>query len=697
MPYKHSAHIGARKLRQLKSGFAKQQGIASLVFVLLVTLVIASSTTSAVKSIRNTQEVNTAVNSVSHAQTATWVAAEAYRLYLETLTRTSMQALAAGNMQQINIGQGTGQAFGTITAQIVNATETITDTFQIEARITNRHAAARSSATLAAVYDVVITTVTPTPVPPTPTVNFNHGLNVNGGIELTSSGKPVNLTVQGDVNLGGVSVNPINELHATGKVTIGSSVTINSIYADDDVVLNNTRAQTVRTLGDLTANGSATVTSIQANGNVLINASGRFEQVSSRQTITVTSGGAGQGVLTAAGNIDARTSGPIDSLNAKGNITLGNYFPIGHAVSEGNIKCVSQWWRDVDVLSANGSLIDCPGASATITAVSGASNVVVPPPELTPRTLTAPDIDVWKLRDDANYFVSYNTATSRIEVTVKNINGLVDDTVYKLGTFRKSGAPYIDYLCNTVANNGTCTSPSQPTAPICLGQSPYNSCITYDDSSNTFRVNPNQTAPGVIFFDGNLELGNGHGISTILASGNIRTSGQFVQWAANRGSYSSICEANADNIKNSLRARYTEAFSKHYPTNLCDIANNDYLPIPTGNIGLAAGGNNPDIFANPYSTYTGGNISLGASTRVVGAVLAGNFLSTNGEVRIQGPLSAGALGDTSTGQNSLGAKTIVDFSGIGDFDPLDLPVPTPVSPPQPTIQVNSTISGLRPL
>ena len=678
-------------MRQLKSSPAKQSGLASLVFVLLVTLVITSSTTNVVKTIRNTQEVSTAVNATSHAQAATWVVAEAFRIYLQSLNVLQLQAINQGDIVPVTMDP----IFGNLTAQIDTAVQNASGNFDISATIVNRHAASRSSASLKVAYDVNVVTTPRNPMPPTPTVNFNDSLNINGGIELLNNGNPVNLSVDGDVDIGGVSVNPINSIYATGTVEIDSRVTVDSIFAEDDVILRNTIAQTVRTLGNLTAEGSATVFNSQANGDIHIDASGRFEQVSSRQNITVTRGGAGQGVLNAAGDITVTSTGSIDSLSAKGDINFGNWFTIGEAVSEGNIRCTSPHWSPTESITANGSLINCGSTVDKFTA--GANNTVTTIAEITPGTLTLPEIDVWTLRDSANYFVEYNSDNNSIEVTVNNVNGLPDGSVYKLARFQQSGAPYIDYLCSTVGSDGKCTSPSTPTAPICFGYSLNNDCITYNTGTNTFRIFPNTTAPGVIFFDGNLEVGNGHSMSTILASGNIKTSGNFRLWAANRGSYEYICAANADQAPSAVRTRYTEAYSTHYPVNLCDIANSDYLPTSVGNIGLAAGGINPDINENPHGLYSGGDIDLGSSTDIVGGVFAGNFLQTNGNVNIQGAVSAGAQGDPNSSNNSLGARTVIDFATVGDFDPLDTPITQTPPPPPPTTTITSVLRGSRPL
>ncbi len=656
-----------------------QRGAASLVFVFLVSMVVIATTSEAFNTVKKTQEVGTAINAMSHAESATLTAAEAFRLHLISLDSQNIKTLSSTitiDMEPI---------YGSMTAENIVVLETSPDVFQIDTTFVNMHAAARSSAKLQVVYHAEIATPAPPGWPTSATVNFSGDLNINGGIELLNDGEAVDLIVDGDVDIGGVSVNPINELRSSGKVTIGSRVFIDSILADDDVELANTQSNLVRTMGDFRATGDASITTVQANGDIEIQASGRFENVSTLQNIIITSGGGGQGFLLAGEDIDAVSTGSIDSANAVGDIAFGNWYRVNNAVSMQDITCTSRYWTLTDNLSANGSLINCPESNGSLNASSGASNTVVPPAAVTPVSLHTPSIDVWSLRDEVNYFVEYDTSNRRIKVTVKSVNGLVDDAEYTLATFRVSGAPYLDYLCSIENSSGQCTSPSTPTLPLCFGQSLYNDCIRYNTGTNTFTVNPNQTAPGVMFFDGNISMGNGHSITTILASGNITTNGQFEHWAANRGGYEKICQAEASHTNGGVQARYNEAYSTHFPTNLCDIDTSSYIPTRTGNIGLAAGGVNPDLDINPDQMYTGGDIDLGASTDIVGAVLAGNILSTTGQVVIQGAVSAGAFGDERSGKHSLGNSTTIDFSDFGDFKPLELPDMEPLAPPAPAV------------
>ena len=655
-------------MRNTVNRYSTQRGVASIIFILLVSLAITATSTGVIQTLRKNQEVSIATNAITHAETGTWAAAEAFRIYLESINQLSLVAL--GGDLPITMEA----RYGSLAAENITVQDMGNQVHRVSATITNAHAAARSTSALDIVYEVDLNGGAAEVQPPS--ARFNDSLQINGGIELTNNGDPVDLVVIGDVVLGGVSVNPINQISATGRVELNSSVTVNKIFAEDEVVLNSSTVNIVQSLGKVTTTGGTSVEEIWSNDDVLIKSSGRFEKIHSLKNIEIDSGGAGQGLLNAAENINLKNSGGVDSVEAIGDVSINWGFTVDSVITEGDITCPGTSWTNTSLLSANGTVTNCPGSDgATRTVEQGANNSVATMAPITARNFSAETIDVWELKDAANYFVWYDSTSNRIKVKVNGIEQMTDGATLTLGDYSSNGSipPYYDYLCESVNSSGVCTAPTVPSAPLCFGESLWNRCISYNTGSKTFTLNPNQTAPGIIFFDGNVNLMNGHGVSTILASGHITTNGSYRQWAINFGGYEKICEANADHIVSAARARYTASFSKHFPTLHCDVANSDYVPSQTGNIGLAAGGVNPDLTVNSSGDYSGGNITLGATTDIVGAVLAGNIFKTNGTTNIHGGISAGSFGDIG-GDHSLGGKTTIDFSSTEDFDGNDIPV-----------------------
>jgi len=652
----------------------KQKGGASIVFVLLMSLVVLASTTKAFKDVKNTQEIGTAVNSLSHAESGTKFAAEAFRLYLQSLSTNAIRTLQGSPPISITADH----SVGTLTAENISVVEPSPEVFEVTTTFINRHQAARSSAKLQVVYDVVNAPPPSTGNDEIVTINFTGNVDLTGNVEILNNKNPVDLVVDGDLDIGGVSLSEINDIFATGSVTIGSNETVRAIFANDDVLLKNTEAVSVRTMGSVKTEGDAEVSLIEANGDVNIGSFGNFDQIDARGHIDINSGRT-IGRLTSGKNINISNAGSVESAQAIGNVNHTRWINggIDRSLAMGDVNCVPGWTKGISAIA--GGTADCQ-STPTFSVISGATNIVTLPEEITPLSTTPPAIDVWAVRDLANYFVQYDAGMQKITVTVKNVEELIDDHVYILGTIPAQSSPwkpaFNNVLCETIDASGNCSSPTQPTLPICFGGYPGDpNCITYVSNTNTFTFTPSHIAPGIVFVDGNVSLRNGHSFTTLLASGNITTDGNFKHDAANSGGYQRVCEGDASNTgaPTAITARFEQAYSKHYPTNLCDKANGNYKPTPTGNIAFAAGGFNPDTSVNPSGGFSGGDIDLGGSTSIVGAVIAGNSIVTNsGHVTIKGLVSAGGQANNGA-SNNIAAKTIIDFDSNDDYDPLDIP------------------------
>lgn len=658
-----------------RHGLQKQQkGIATVLVVVLVGLALTATSLGIMHSIRNTQEKHVAVNAVTHAQTGVWAGAEAFRRYLIELDETTLEGLTG----ELTIGLPS--EYGSIVAKNITSTATGSGGFRVTADIVNVHDAARSSAALGVAYETTAAGCSPCS-PTVDSVNFNDDLNISGGIELWGdTGQSIDLNVNGNVNIGGVNINPLEAINATGTVTIGSDVVANSIYANDDVTLYGTDVTTVVTLGDFYANGDAAVDTLRANGSVIIEASGRFESVNAVNDITVRmSGASGHGFMKAGGQFTANAA-KIDRVEAVGNVTINTWEYITEVISEGNISCVGNTWLNTDLISANGSLINCAAENASNPKIedNAANNVVPIDPEVA-FSMSAAVIDVWTLKSQANYIIEKDEY-DRVIVTVNNVAGIADGSEYIIASYPGGygGSYYSHYLCETTSSTDSwanCTAPVDPLIPICLGSSLSNGCISYNTWTNSFNVNPNFTAPGIMFFDGDVELGNGAGVTTILASGNVKTYGSFKTDSVNYGGYDKVCLADASHVTNSdagiqaqLRARYTAEYSVHYPTNLC--SGGAYTALQVGNVGIAAGGIDP----SGDGSYSGGDINLGALTEITGAVLSGNILKTGGDVTIYGVVSATSLKQQGVEDNTLTGKTTIDLRRSSEnYNPQDVP------------------------
>ena len=665
----------AYKTRNLSvSGLEKsQRGIASIVFVVLVSLAVTASSLGVMHSIKSSQEINIASNALTHSQNGTWLGAEAFRLYLLELGSSNevnfLNATTDHNIVLSDTSIGSIKV-DDISVQSANVPADPT-VLEVSATIVNEHSASKSSSAIRVVYHF-------TPPPPPPPVNsgeismsFDGDLTLTGGLELYDGGEPIDFSIDGNLVVGGVSVNALGNLRSVGKVTLDSQVQAESIYANDDVLLKGSaRANIVQTLGSLTTIGSAGVSYGQANGFLDIGGHSPSEELWTLETATIKS--ANHQYVNAAGNVNAH-SGPLGIIEAEGDVNINNWFKVDSIVSESNVNCSNPSWDVYDSLSARGEANNCKVTSNTH---SGVQSIDVKPldPPVPPYVHQSLDLDVWTFRDSANYFFEYDAGLDKIKVTVAGINGVTDD-VYYIGDYGNPNADHRSYLCKTFNAAGKCSLPTAPLVPVCLGNSLNNGCIEYEKSTNTFTFVSVDSAPGIMFFDGNLHLQNGHGMSTFLVSGNITTGGSFKTWAPNFGGYSKICEGDPDHLNSSaaVKDRYQSEFADHYPRSFCNIGNGTYLSQQLGTIAMAAGGYHPSDPVN----YVGGDITLGSSSEVVGSVFAGNNLFTGGDVDIRGLVSASSDGDQSGVQNGnvFSGKTVIDLQPDGQhYDPTDVPI-----------------------
>jgi len=539
-------------------------------------------------------------------------------------------------------------SYGSLSANNISVTVIEAGVYHVEADIENIHAAARSSATLNVVYQVVLDKLS-LAANNGNSIDFDDDLYVAGGIEFYAPAGDVGINVNGNVNLIGLNITPLDYINAIGSVTLNSDITVDHIHSNEDVNLSGTKVVSVKALGDFYADSAASVQQLWVNGEVELNkVGGRFSFIDAIGKIdSEGSGSDGHGTFRSGETVEILGAQKIDLIEAVGSVDLSSWW--GEAVEV----------RSMD-LSANDSLDDCPSSTATITAESNASNSIVAMAPLEPYVNEKKAVDVWPLKSLANYVVEYDTAKSLIKVTVNNVEGFTDNSEHYIGNHSTTRR---DYICSQVDGSGNCLSPATPLVPICMHSSINNNCISYDTSDQEFTLNPNETAPGIMWFDGDLHLLGGQGMTSYLATGDVTTRGAFKNSAVNFAGYASVCEGDVSHLAYDtvITDRYTDMYSAVYPKNLCDKVEFKYLPIPAGNIGIAAGGYNPA----GDGSFTGGDVDLGANTIVQGAVLAGNFLSTRGDVEIKGLVLAANQGDKGAGDNSLGGKTVVDINTYG--------------------------------
>ncbi|AOZ51537.1 hypothetical protein [Chromobacterium vaccinii] len=450
-------------------------------------------------------------------------------------------------------------------------------------------------------------------------------LELSGAINLIGD-KPVEMTVDGAVTLSG-SVDGIATLQSTGDIIVTGSQTINTLYSNGNIELGNGRYQTVKALGNLTLRGDAAIGALaRVNGKAaFLNSPSVAPAVARAEVkgdVDIAMGGARFGQLDAEGKVDIRQIGALDALRAEGHLS------------------VQGWGAPIAATVAGAASYNAGNPDIRIAFQPGLKLNLQPLP---PLEVKRPRLDAYDYRGQAHYVFTH-AADGGVRVTVRKVHGLADGE-YRLGRDPDNRLP--NYLCRTADASGVCRAPA---TLICKGHSPQNDCFA-GGRPGQWKLDGVTFAPGVLWFDGDLEVGNGTYHNTFIASGNIATSGQHVSYAVNYAGAIGIC-ANVD-------------FPSLYPED--DCRGGALKGRPVGNAVLLAGG-------YVDKRFHGGDITLGSSSRVFGNVWAGNQLFSSGSTTIHGYVSALAQsGGQGARPHQWGASTTIDLRGLPDSFRPDAP------------------------
>ncbi|POZ61073.1 hypothetical protein C2I19_15385 [Chromobacterium alticapitis] len=451
-------------------------------------------------------------------------------------------------------------------------------------------------------------------------LNLVGDLNLSGSVKLIGD-KPVDMTVDGKVTLGG-SVENIDTLQSTGDIIVSGNQAINILHSNGNIELSNGRYQTVKTVGNLTLTGSAMVEQLaRVNGDArFLNSPGgqyAVRQAQVKGKVEINSGGARFGALEAEGKVDIQQFGGMESLKALGELVIQGWgAPISGVVARSASYNVNN--PDIRVV------VD-PKLSLKLT----------PVPLL---QVSRPRIDAYDFRGEAHYRFERDEQ-DRIQVTVRQVNNIPDGS-YRLGMAADSQQP--NRLCRELDAAGRCLG-GRPSYLICKGFDPDTGDCFAGSAPGKWKLAGTTMAPGVLWFDGDLEIGSGSYHNSFLATGNIVTSGRHISYAVNYAGKIGIC-GNPD-------------FPQNAPLDYC--RDGVFQSRPIGNAVLLAGG-----YQN--NRFSGGDITLGASTQVYGNVWAGNMLFSGGSTTIHGYISAARQSGNASQRHDWGGSTTIDLSNLPD-------------------------------
>ncbi|WP_211468197.1 hypothetical protein [Collimonas silvisoli] len=612
----------------LYTGKFRQRGIASLLIILLVGLSMAAMVVGGMYYLRGLQAKTVTAHAAAEAQLKAWTGVEAIRQYLyqvgSDVTKLPVFTGDKGSGQiQLQGLSGVSATVMSVTPTDPNCSTTNPKGTRVNVNLTG--ASGPATSTVEAVY-----CASGSPGSQTNSNSADPGFvgDVEGSGSITYKGSSSNgkLVVQGNVTMGG-SISGFSQVYATGNISLTGSNNINALFSEGDITLVGGHDNTINVINSL-----HNVSMGSGFNAVLINANG-----------SVTLGGhTSADTINAIGDVSLGDTVTVGTLNTKGSVTAGGA-AVTSAMVQGNYQETYGTANGGQVGGPPPYVAQCCSAWNTKVKLTNVPGLQVAVSPLTAATLSTTVIDAYAVKNSANYIFDVD-AKNNIVVNVNNVNGLANGPYYLTG----DGAGNQDWLCTTATYSaGTCK------AKICHGFSPYTSCFSYNngtwsisggDNSSNPPLPPPAMAPGVVWFHGDLNLGNGTYYNTMLATGNISTGGANISYAVNFADYNNICQ--------------NKAFPGLYPTDFCATGATSLAPNLLGNVVFLAGGYVDGVFS-------GGVVNLSASNDTYGNIWAGDVLKTGGSTTIHGNLHTAHQSGGSS-RNEIGAKTIIDKTKMSD-------------------------------
>ncbi|MFY7863966.1 hypothetical protein [Roseateles sp.] len=575
--------------------------------MLLSGLSLGAMVFGAIYYVRGLQSQALTVHIQTQAQLQAWTGVEALRQYLGQ--QGALEAAKLSLDQQVNFGNLSGVS-ATVSAVAANDTMNCPSggpTTRVGFNVTGSSGGGNSL--LAAHFCVLGASSGSGAVGAPAAITIKGDLDLGGQLDVlgdTSS----KMVVDGNVN-GSGSLNGINNLYATGNISLGGATNLDVLFSEGNIALSGSGLfSSVQAMKAVALSGTVGVSSLIANGAITLGSN------------TVDS-------LTSFAGLTMRAAS-IGGMSVKGNVMSTNGAVNGLAVVVGSYRETSNGRVASGFYSGT---LTKPGSNNQIR-MSKVSFLSMSTAKLTASTVATPQFDAYAYRSIANY--AFTRIGNDTQVTVRSVSGIADGSYYLTGN-----GPNQDWLCSS-----NTYSPSNCVAKICKGWSEYNSCFSY--GGGKWTVAGTTMAPGTLWFNGDVSAASGTYYNNWLVTGNIDTAGSNLTQAVNYAGYANVC-TNSD-------------FPSLVPTNFCATGSNALTPLSHGNIAFGAG-------AAVGGVYSGGKISLAASNEVYGSVLAGDILLTTGNTLVHGYVSAARQG-SNVGNSSLGSSTKIDLRDLpAGFDP----------------------------
>lgn len=708
-------------IRDASFGLARRQrGVATLLILLLIGLAMTVTVLAAVHAQRGNQQRELGIHADAAARAAAWRGVETLRQAVQAAGTAKLRSwsglsddaswsatCATNEAGTVNLAAEDLASLQVTDAHLTRVCRTETENvYRVTARVTGcagsqcatDPVSRLATATVEVVYEVKPDSASSgspsgesgSTAPAV--ITFNNNLNLSGSITvLKDAGTQYQLNVNGDLTTGGNTITGVDTIRATGSIRISSGSTFGTLESNGDIKFDGsvTATQAVLARGNICIEGGASASgaAVKANGSVLANGgvtlgdvqaigqSDRDEETTAECPTVAIDGDGVAYAVDLQGNASART------VKADGSVRInsGSISTNDGLRASGHLLDTNCGGSESGIVgkSAEGPS-NCPAGWSGVAVQSGLQVAISP---VSPVVLDTSSFNAYTVESQAHYAFKID-ANGFIVVTVRAIEGIPDGT-YFLGDYE--GA-HKDYLCAALESGSTpgsrkCAGLVEDSlGTLCKGYSDWNNCIAWDSGAQRWSLNGTSLAPGIAWFEGNLEVGNGTYYNTFIATGDLSTGGSTVVYAMNYAGY------DGNRMTSSGIKAYAPTgicvnsyFPGRYPSDYCNLLTARYEPPQDSVIGNYA------LLAGSYDAsghYVGGDIVLGSSNQIYGSVMSGNLYASGGSTTIHGTITALSQGDAS---HAAGGSTTIDLRSLPEgytptVDPCELDGSCPDTP-----------------
>ncbi|MCJ8315376.1 MAG: hypothetical protein HRU38_25565, partial [Saccharospirillaceae bacterium] len=556
----------------------KQSGLATILVIIIIGMLLTTAMLAVVANNRSTQQKQVATHAQVHSQAGLWTGVELFRSYLKTLTPTARADLTD---QTITLELADSESvYNIYDIEHTAKNETTNKSAFIKAKIKFYEGDAKSTSAVEVYFEIVPENCDEICERGLGDMNFYGDLRLDTALDFLAGSESV-VNVDGDIIAGGYSISNLHSLNATGNIDLSSGG--DSSYHFTFVKTNGTftadrgSTATLEALGDINLEGTFKVEEkASSNGSITADSSPDTTSVlEARDFIHIFSGG----FASAKSNTKVTTERDIKIVNIESlnSVDISKNEGLTSVKAYGEVECSGPVWinstktikvnlNPSNVTSPIGGVLEvdsgCKRSGTTDVDLTDNDLIITPVAQIPRFVMIKPHVNVWDLKQFANYSFSYDKsinvtdvdgndvlvdgnpvpfmARDRMRVDIQNIEGIADGLYYVRGNGSNQK------FCKSLTDSGVCNSDDDFIKP-CYGEgdTSVSTCFTATDVEGervNWKVQGKNITPGIYFFEGDLTDNTEFSITTKLATGNYKAKLKFkAAMAPNYAGFKALC------------------------------------------------------------------------------------------------------------------------------------------------------------